>query len=37
MAKTDGAAPPDAAKIAAPERVAAFRTGLSAETRAAAS
>ena len=37
MAKTDGAAPPDKpAKIAAPERVAAFRTGLSAEARAAA-
>ena len=37
MAKTDGATPPDAsAKIAAPERVAAFRTGLSAESRAAA-
>src|SRR5450755_4768152 len=38
MAKTDGAAPPDPApkKIAAPARVAAFRTGLSAETRAAA-
>ena len=37
MAKTDGAAPPQApAKPAAPERVAAFRTGLSAETRAAA-
>jgi putative endonuclease len=37
MAKTDGAAPPKpAAKIASPERVAAFRTGLSAETRAAA-
>src|SRR6266851_53037 len=36
MAKTDGAAPPDpAAKIAAPARVAAFRTGLSAESRAA--
>ncbi len=36
MAKTDGAAPPDpAAKIAAPARVAAFRTGLSAENRAA--
>src|SRR5260370_24090836 len=34
MAKTDGADP--AAKIAAPARVAAFRTGLSAETRAAA-
>ena len=36
MAKTDGAAPPDPAKLASPERVAAFRTGLSAETRAAA-
>ena len=37
MAKTDGAAPPEAsAKLAAPERVAAFRTGLSAESRAAA-
>src|SRR3954453_22807848 len=37
MAKTDGAAPPEAsAKVAAPERVAAFRTGLSAESRAAA-
>src|ERR1700675_5052388 len=37
MAKTDGAAPPDpAAKIAAPARLAAFRTGLSAENRAAA-
>jgi len=37
MAKTDGATPPEAsAKIAAPERVAAFRTGLSAESRAAA-
>ena len=37
MAKTDGAAPPDKlAKIASPERVAAFRTGLSAEARAAA-
>ena len=36
MTKTDGAAPPDpAAKIAAPARVAAFRTGLSAESRAA--
>jgi len=35
MAKTDGATPPEAsAKIAAPERVAAFRTGLSAESRA---
>jgi putative endonuclease len=37
MAKADGAVPPEAsAKLAAPERVAAFRTGLSAETRAAA-
>src|SRR5882757_9209973 len=37
MAKTDGAAPPDKiAKVASPARVAAFRTGLSAETRAAA-
>jgi len=37
MAKTDGPLAPDAAaKIAAPERVAAFRTGLSAEIRAAA-
>jgi putative endonuclease len=37
MAKTDGAVPPEAsAKLASPERVAAFRTGLSAETRAAA-
>src|SRR6202049_3590569 len=37
MTKTDGAAPPDKlAKLAAPERVAAFRTGLSAESRAAA-
>jgi putative endonuclease len=34
MAKTDGADTP--AKPAAPERVAAFRTGLSAEARAAA-
>jgi putative endonuclease len=33
-AKPDGGAPP--AKQAAPERVAAFRTGLSAESRAAA-
>src|SRR6476620_12680193 len=32
MAKTEGAEP----KIAAPERVAAFRTGLSAESKAAA-
>jgi putative endonuclease len=37
MTKGDGTAPPDtAAKLAAPERVAAFRTGLSAESRAAA-
>src|ERR1700738_5338516 len=37
MAKTDGAAPPDPApNLASPARVAAFRTGLSAETRAAA-
>jgi putative endonuclease len=37
MAKTDGASPPEAAtKKASPARVAAFRTGLSAETRAAA-
>ena len=37
MAKTDGATPPEtSARIAAPERVAAFRTGLSAESRAAA-
>ena len=34
MAKTDGANPP--AKPASPERLAAFRTGLSAEARAAA-
>ena len=37
MAKTDGTQPPDAAaKLASPARVAAFRTGLSAESRAAA-
>jgi putative endonuclease len=37
MAKADGAAPPaKPARPASPERVAAFRTGLSAETRAAA-
>src|SRR6202795_883044 len=37
MAKTDGAAQPDPAqKLAAPARVAAVRTGLSAERRAAA-
>ena len=37
MAKTDSAPPADRAdKAAAPERVAAFRTGISAESRAAA-
>jgi putative endonuclease len=37
MAKTDGAAPPrKPAKPASPARVAAFRTGLSAESRASA-
>jgi putative endonuclease len=37
MAKTDDALPPDeVAKLASPARVAAFRTGLSAESRAAA-
>ena len=37
MAKTDGVLPPDKlSKIASPARVAAFRTGLSAEGRAAA-
>jgi putative endonuclease len=37
MTKTDGALPPDeVAKLASPARVAAFRTGLSAESRAAA-
>jgi putative endonuclease len=37
MTKTDGATPPEkVAKLASPERVAAFQTGLSAETRAAA-
>jgi len=37
MAKIDGATPPDkAAKVASPARVAAFRTGLSAESLAAA-
>jgi putative endonuclease len=37
MAKTDGATPPKTpARIAAPDRVAAFRTGLSAEGKAAA-
>jgi putative endonuclease len=37
MTKTDGATPPEkVAKLPSPERIAAFRTGLSAETRAAA-
>ena len=37
MAKTDGGPPPDRlAKVASPARVAAFRTGISAESRAAA-
>jgi putative endonuclease len=37
MAKTNGASPPEpVAKLASPARVAAFRTGLSAEARAAA-
>ena len=37
MAKTEGATPKDkVTKLASPERVAAFRTGLSAESRAAA-
>ena len=37
MAKTDGTSPPDKpANLASPARVAAFRTGLSAESRAAA-
>src|ERR1700687_1599426 len=37
MAKTDGVLPPDKlAKLASPARVAAFRTGISAESRAAA-
>jgi putative endonuclease len=37
MAKTDGVSPPEATpKLASPARVAAFRTGLSAESRAAA-
>ena len=37
MTKIDGATPPEkVAKSASPERIAAFRTGLSAETRAAA-
>lgn len=36
MAKADGASPPATAKAASPDRVAAFRTGISAESRAAA-
>jgi putative endonuclease len=36
MAKTDGASPERPGRDASPERVAAFRTGLSAEARAAA-
>ena len=37
MPKTNGASPPDApARLASPERIAAFRTGVSAESRAAA-
>jgi putative endonuclease len=37
MAKIEGTSPPDAAeKLASPARVAAFRTGISAESRAAA-
>ncbi len=37
MAKSEGTAPPDkSANLASPARVAAFRTGLSAESRAAA-
>src|SRR3954452_24793291 len=36
MAKIDNMSPPAPAKVAAPERVAAFRTGISAETRAVA-
>jgi putative endonuclease len=35
MRKTDASTPPTPAKTAAPERVAAFQTGLSAESRAA--
>ena len=36
MAKSDGASPPDKLpKLASPARIAAFRTGLSAESRAA--
>jgi putative endonuclease len=36
MAKTDGVPPDAVVKLASPARVAAFRTGLSAESRAAA-
>jgi putative endonuclease len=36
MAKTDNMSPPAPPKVAAPERVAAFQTGLSAEARAVA-
>ena len=37
MAKTEGTSPPDkSANLASPARVAAFRTGISAESRAAA-
>jgi len=36
MAKTDNMPPPAPPKVAAPERVAAFQTGLSAEARAVA-
>jgi putative endonuclease len=36
MAKTDDASPDRTVKAASPERIAAFRTGLSAESRAAA-
>lgn len=36
MPKTDGAPPEPAARVPSPERVAAFRTGISAESRAAA-
>jgi putative endonuclease len=36
MRKTDNPAPPDPQHIAAPARIAAFRTGVSAEARAAA-
>lgn len=36
MPKTDGAPPEPAARVPSPERVAALRTGISAESRAAA-